>query len=77
MADNPIGEACYYPDSGASLLTLANKGNGMNVVSCEQIVALGGGGFSMEQSPVLDDYILRVCGKERPQICFVPTASAL
>jgi peptidase E len=36
---------------------------------------MGGGGFSMEQSPLLDDYILDICGKECPKICFVPTAS--
>ncbi len=29
----------------------------------------------MEQSPLLDDYILDICGKECPKICFVPTAS--
>jgi len=41
-----------------------------------QIVALGGGGFSMEpENPLLDDYILRLTGKEQPRICFVPTAS--
>jgi peptidase E len=39
------------------------------------IIALGGGGFSMESSPLLDDYILRASGKARPRICFVPTAS--
>ncbi len=40
-----------------------------------QIIALGGGGFSMETSPVLDDYILACTGKSRPKVCFVPTAS--
>ncbi|MEL6384565.1 MAG: peptidase E [Cyanobacteria bacterium J06626_18] len=40
-----------------------------------QIIALGGGGFSMEATPLLDNYILRVCGKANPRICFVPTAS--
>lgn len=39
------------------------------------IVALGGGGFSMEESPVLDDYILSLAKKPRPRVCFVPTAS--
>jgi len=39
------------------------------------IVALGGGGFSMESSPVLDDYILGLARRDRPRICFVPTAS--
>jgi len=41
-----------------------------------QIVALGGGGFSMEKdSTVLDDYILSVTRARRPRICFLPTAS--
>jgi dipeptidase E len=41
----------------------------------KHVVALGGGGFSMESSPVLDDYILGLAGRDRPRICFVPTAS--
>jgi peptidase E len=41
----------------------------------KQIIALGGGGFSMEQSPLLDDYVIRACKKDNPKICFVPTAS--
>lgn len=40
----------------------------------KQIIALGGGGFSMEKPPFLDNYILRASGKEKPRICFVPTA---
>jgi dipeptidase E len=41
-----------------------------------QIVALGGGGFSMEAgNPLLDDYVLGVSGKERPRVCFLPSAS--
>jgi len=41
-----------------------------------QIVALGGGGFSMEpENPALDDYILRLTGRDRPRVCFLPTAS--
>jgi dipeptidase E len=28
----------------------------------------------MEKTPFLDDYILRASGKEKPRICFVPTA---
>jgi dipeptidase E len=40
----------------------------------KQIIAMGGGGFSMEKTPFLDDYILRASGKEKPRICFVPTA---
>jgi dipeptidase E len=41
-----------------------------------QIVAFGGGGFSMEAgNPLLDDYVLGLSGAERPRVCFVPTAS--
>ena len=40
------------------------------------IVALGGGGFSMEpDNPLLDDFILSLTGKDRPRVCFVPTAA--
>ncbi|MDB5321936.1 MAG: peptidase [Phycisphaerales bacterium] len=40
------------------------------------IVAMGGGGFSMEpENPLLDDFILRLTGKRRPRVCFVGTAS--
>lgn len=38
------------------------------------IVAMAGGGFS-DDDPVLDDFILDLTGKERPRVCFVPTAS--
>lgn len=41
----------------------------------KQIVALGGGGFSMERSPKLDRYILSLARRARPRVCFVPTAS--
>lgn len=41
-----------------------------------QIIALGGGGFSMEpDNPLLDTYILKQAGKPNPKICFIPTAS--
>jgi len=41
-----------------------------------QIIALGGGGFSMEpHNPLLDHYVLKQAGKDRPKVCFVPTAS--
>jgi dipeptidase E len=40
----------------------------------KQIIALGGGGFSMESTPLLDDYILSASPKKKPRICFVPTA---
>jgi len=42
-----------------------------------QIIALGGGGFSMEpDNPLLDRYIIQQCGNSSPRICFLPTASA-
>jgi dipeptidase E len=42
----------------------------------KRILALGGGGFLMENrhSPI-DQYILKLTGKARPRICFVSTAS--
>ena len=41
-----------------------------------QIVAFGGGGFSMESgNPLLDDYVLGLTGVDRPRVCFLPTAS--
>lgn len=41
-----------------------------------QIIALGGGGFSMEpDNPLLDLYILKQAKNTKPKICFIPTAS--
>ncbi len=41
-----------------------------------QIVALGGGGFSMEKdNTLLDEYILSLTRTRRPRVCFLPTAS--
>lgn len=41
-----------------------------------QIIAMGGGGFSMEpENLLLDHYILTQSKKELPKMCFVPTAS--
>ena len=36
---------------------------------------MGGGGFMMEASPLLDDYVLRASGAAVPRTCFLPTAS--
>ena len=42
----------------------------------KQIVAFGGGGFSMEWgNTLLDDFVLGLTGRERPRVCFLPTAS--
>jgi dipeptidase E len=39
-----------------------------------QIIAMGGGGFLMEpENPLLDRYVLAATGKEKPNVCFVPT----
>jgi dipeptidase E len=41
-----------------------------------RIVAMGGGGFSMEpRNPRLDAFVLSLCRGRRPRIAFVPTAS--
>jgi dipeptidase E len=41
-----------------------------------QIVAFGGGGFSLESdNTLLDDHVLRLPGAPRPRVCFLPTAS--
>jgi dipeptidase E len=40
------------------------------------IVAFGGGGFSEERdNTLLDDYVVALARRERPRICFLPTAS--
>jgi peptidase E len=40
------------------------------------IIALGGGGFSMEpENPALDTYLLAHANGPRPKVCFIPTAS--
>ena len=42
----------------------------------EQIIALGGGGFSMEPDNLrLDRYILEQAGVKRPRVCFIGTAT--
>jgi len=41
------------------------------------VVALGGGGFSMEpENPLLDDFMLSLSRRQPARVCFVPTASA-
>ena len=42
----------------------------------QQIIAMGGGGFSMEpENPALDRYVIEQTGKERPAVCFLSQAS--
>lgn len=41
------------------------------------IVAMGGGGFSMEpDNPLLDDFVLSLSPHQPAKVCFIPTASA-
>lgn len=41
------------------------------------IVAMGGGGFSMEpDNPLLDDFVLSLSRRQPARVCFLPTASA-
>ena len=49
----------------------------MPVAKQGHIVALGGGGFSMEpDNPLLDEFVLSLSRRKRPRVCFIPTASA-
>jgi hypothetical protein len=49
---------------------------GVSVRLRPQIVAFGGGGFSMEPgNPLLDDYVLSLAASPRPKVCFLPTSS--
>jgi dipeptidase E len=42
----------------------------------QRILAMGGGGFSMEpDNTLLDDFVLSLARRRRPRTCFVPTAS--
>lgn len=36
---------------------------------------MGGGSFSVDPESPVDAYVLDLCGKPRPKICFLPTAS--
>lgn len=48
----------------------------MEGIHLQQIIAMGGGGFSMEpENPLLDEYVLRQTGRDRPRVLFLPTAS--
>lgn len=42
----------------------------------KQIIALGGGGFSIEhENPLLDLYVLNATAKPIPKVCFLAQAS--
>lgn len=63
----------------SGLAPLANSRPNVRVrgmVGQPQIIAMGGGGFSMEPENLsLDRYVLSASGKPAPKVCFVPTAS--
>ncbi len=41
-----------------------------------RLVAMGGGGFSMEpENPLLDEFVLSLARSSPPRVCFLPTAS--
>src|SRR6202012_1954408 len=40
-----------------------------------RILAMGGGGFTMEPTLALDRFALELTGKPVPRVCFLPTAS--
>lgn len=41
-----------------------------------RVVAMGGGGFSMEpENPLLDGFVVSLARSASPRVCFVPTAS--
>lgn len=49
----------------------------MSAPVSRHIVALGGGGFSMEpDNPALNDFVLSLARRKPARVCFVPTASA-
>jgi dipeptidase E len=40
------------------------------------VIAMGGGGFSMEpENPLLDEYVIKQARKIRPSVCFLPHAT--
>lgn len=48
----------------------------MERAGCGQLVAMGGGGFSMElENPLLDDFVLSLSPRQPARVCFLPTAS--
>jgi peptidase E len=67
-------------DTSRRLVTLGNAGMIGPMASKSgvgHIVAMGGGGFSMEpDNPLLDDFVLSLSRRHPARVCFIPTASA-
>ena len=45
------------------------------IVTDRHLVAMGGGGFSMDD-PILDRFVLELVDASRPNVCFLPTATS-
>jgi dipeptidase E len=46
------------------------------MAAARDIVAFGGGGFSMEAgNPLLDHYVVGLTDAARPRVCFLPSPS--
>lgn len=67
LAPGAVFDACMVGLRGCGTLS---------GVAARQIVAMGGGGFSMEpDNPLLDEFVLSLARSSRPRVCFLPTAS--
>ena len=45
--------------------------------SVGQVIAIGGGGFGRSiHNTLIDQYILKQSSSDKPNVCFIPTASA-
>src|SRR5262249_50510149 len=79
MTPSPAGETFQTDFSDRSMDSQKRLSSG--VMNSNQhaghIVAMGGGGFSMEpDNPLLDNFVLRLSRRQPARVCFVPTASA-
>ncbi|MDD4324304.1 MAG: Type 1 glutamine amidotransferase-like domain-containing protein, partial [Eubacteriales bacterium] len=41
-----------------------------------KIVAIGGGELALDETRLIDEYIVRLAGKPEPRLLFIPTASS-
>jgi hypothetical protein len=85
LANEFVARSAYRISRTRRRTAISGSGSGSphrdaRAVSRPTIVAMGGGGFSMEpENPLLDDYVLDRAraerGRDRPRVCFVATAS--
>lgn len=79
-AFRPVPASAIFPAHGraetAATRTPQPTREWMDSLPRGQIVAMGGGGFLMEpDNPLLDDYVLGLCRRAVPRVCFLPTAA--